>query len=500
MSAEGVRVDLQAPGEVRWIAERLEQAGFAAWAVGGAVRDALSGRSPGDWDLTTSARPRDVQRLFRRTVPIGIDHGTVGVIGRSGRMYEVTTFRRDVETFGRRARVSFSDSLEEDLERRDFTINAVAWHPGSGEVRDPHGGMRDLEERVLRTVGDPHARFEEDRLRVLRALRFAGRFGLRIDPGTWEAIRASAGKLGNLSAERIREELWKTMAGQPAPSATLGMYAESGVLSQLYPALEACRGVPHPSGGADLWEHLLATADAVPRTRPLLRIAGLLHEVGAAGPAAQLDRATSPAPGPSREESASAGRGGAGTGGGEAGVPEASPGAAVPAYGRGAAEERSQREVAGASAALARAILQGLRSSNADTDRVTHLIAQHRPAPTASASPAELRRWVRRVGLNHLNDVTRLLVAGCRAGDPAPPAAELVRLRGRLREVLAEKPPLAVSELAVGGADLRDLGVAPGPLYGEILKQLLERATEDPGLNTREALLDLARNLLERSS
>src|SRR5690554_2547911 len=152
-------VKLGAPDDLVDIVRRRERAGHPAWAVGGAVRDALAGIEPEDWDVATAARPEDVRRIFPRTVPVGIEHGTVGVLSRSGRMYEVTTFRRDVETFGRKARVRFSDSLEDDLERRDFTINAVAWHPLTGEVRDPHGGMDDLRDRVLRTVGEPRERF-----------------------------------------------------------------------------------------------------------------------------------------------------------------------------------------------------------------------------------------------------------------------------------------------------------------------------------------------------
>ncbi|HEV2132552.1 MAG TPA: polynucleotide adenylyltransferase, partial [Longimicrobiaceae bacterium] len=148
------RRELEPPHEVRRIARRLEEAGHATWTVGGAVRDALAGIPPGDWDLTTAARPGEVQRLFRRTVPIGVEHGTVGVLGKDGHLYEVTTFRRDVETFGRRARVAFADTLEEDLERRDFTINAVAWHPLTREVRDPHGGVPALRAGLLRTVGE----------------------------------------------------------------------------------------------------------------------------------------------------------------------------------------------------------------------------------------------------------------------------------------------------------------------------------------------------------
>ena len=266
MTEPGERPDLAPPPDVVRIARRLEESGFSTWAVGGAVRDALAGRRPADWDLATAARPGDVRRLFRRTVPVGIEHGTVGVLGRDGRMYEVTTFRRDVETFGRKARVSFSDTVEEDLERRDFTINAVAWHPLTREVRDPHGGAGDLCAGVLRTVGEPAERFREDRLRVLRALRFAGRFGLRVDAGTWAAARDTAPHLPELSAERVREELFKTLREVARPSESLRLYQGCGALASLYPELERCVGA-EDRGGEDVWSHLLRAMDAR-RKRP----------------------------------------------------------------------------------------------------------------------------------------------------------------------------------------------------------------------------------------
>jgi len=271
--------DLRPPPEVVRIARRLEDAGYATWAVGGAVRDALAGHGEGkDWDLATAARPRDVQRLFRKTIPVGLAHGTVGVLGADNRLVEVTTFRRDVETDGRHAKVSFSDTVEEDLQRRDFTINAVAWHPLRHEVRDPHGGVPDLRDGLLRTVGDARERFREDRLRVLRALRFAGRFGLRVDPATWEAAREAAPELPLLSAERVREELMKVLKEVKRPSDSLRLYASSGALAALYPELQACVGVP--DGDEDVWSHLLRTADAAPPSRIPLRLTGLLHDVG----------------------------------------------------------------------------------------------------------------------------------------------------------------------------------------------------------------------------
>ncbi|HSH46961.1 MAG TPA: CCA tRNA nucleotidyltransferase, partial [Longimicrobiales bacterium] len=227
--AEGRAMDLRPPRAVRRIARRLEKAGFETWAVGGAVRDRVAGRPAGDWDLATRARPPEVMALFRRTVPVGVDHGTVGVLD-GGEMYEVTTFRQDVETFGRHAVVKFADTLEDDLSRRDFTINALAWHPLRGELMDPFGGADDLRHGVLRTVGEAGERFAEDYLRILRALRFAGQFDLEVEPGTWRALLAAVGHLTELSAERVREELYKVLSGIRSASRSLDLYRSAGVL------------------------------------------------------------------------------------------------------------------------------------------------------------------------------------------------------------------------------------------------------------------------------
>lgn len=271
---------LGAPPDVVWIVRTLEAEGYETWAVGGSVRDAVAGRPSGDWDLATRARPADVRRIFRRTVPLGVEHGTVGVLSASGTMYEVTTFRRDVETDGRHAVVAFADDVRDDLSRRDFTINAMAWHPLRGELLDPHGGARDLEAGVLRTVGSPEERFAEDHLRVLRALRFASLFGLTVDASTWEALRADVPSLPELSAERIRDELLKTLSADPRPSAALELWVASGAVAALLPEL-AERTV----GAA--WARTRAAVDALPRGRPLLRLAALLHVV-APEPAAAL--------------------------------------------------------------------------------------------------------------------------------------------------------------------------------------------------------------------
>ena len=279
-----------APPAVRWIARTLEEAGHDTWAVGGAVRDVLLGRPSGDWDLATKATPAELRKLFRRTVPIGIEHGTVGILARDGTMYEITTFRRDVETDGRHAVVSFADTIGEDLARRDFTINAVAWHPLREELFDPFDGLPDLERGVLRTVGAPEERFREDYLRILRALRFAGRFDLSIEAATWDALRALVGHLTALSAERVRDELLKVLNADPEPAQALDLYARSGALRVLYPELDALRGADTALQGVDRWTVSVATAVELPAGRPLLRLAALLRELGPADAAGLLLR------------------------------------------------------------------------------------------------------------------------------------------------------------------------------------------------------------------
>lgn len=231
------------PAEVGKIASRLRDSGFEVWYVGGAVRDVLlelllgqSAARVGDFDIATSARPEQVQALFRRTVPVGIEHGTVAVLDESGIAHEVTTFRKDVKTDGRHAEVEFGVTLEDDLARRDFTINAVAVHPLSGEIRDPFGGRQDLRARVVRAVGDPAMRFREDRLRVLRALRFAAALGFALDPATWDALVAAASDLAHLSRERVRDE-WLKMLATSLPSAGVGLWRRAGVWREVWPEL-----------------------------------------------------------------------------------------------------------------------------------------------------------------------------------------------------------------------------------------------------------------------
>ena len=254
------------PGPVRELVERLEEEGFETWTVGGEVRDSLLGRPSGrnEWDLATRATPKQMRRLFDRTVPLGVEYGTVGVFASDGELYEITTFRHDVITYGRKAVVAFASTLDEDLARRDFTINAIAWHPRRRVLHDPHGGRRDLENRVLRAVGDPAHRFREDYLRVLRGLRFAGALALDIHPDTWAGMLKAVPGLAGLSMERVREELLKVMEAA-RPSRTLALYETSGARTVILPQLSEGIG-----------PRALATIDAVPREDAHTRMAALL--------------------------------------------------------------------------------------------------------------------------------------------------------------------------------------------------------------------------------
>lgn len=442
---------LAPPAGVLEIARRLSDMGRQAWAVGGAVRDALLGRHGVDWDIATDARPEEVRRIFRRTVPLGIEHGTVGVLAKDGVMYEVTTFRRDVETFGRHAVVAFADTIDEDLARRDFTINALAWDPLTHELRDPYGGAADLRDGVLRTVGVPAERFAEDWLRVLRALRFAGHYDLTIDPATWDALVAAAPQLTTLSAERIREELIKVLAKTAGASVTLELYERSGALRVLYPEVAETVGLvtgdePEP----DAWRRALRAVDAISRTRTLLRIAAFLHGTGY--PAARTRDL----------------RGGWRFTGHEV------------AAGRKAED-----------------VMRRLRASNAEVELVRDFVSLQGDLFPPDANDAQVRRWLVRVGPQRVLDLFRLRIALWRASPVARGDRDLVERWRKAHRVLLAHPPLEIRDLAVGGAELRGLGLEPGPEFGEILRALLERVLDDPSLNEKETLMRMVSRELE---
>jgi len=234
---------LPIPSEVLKIAKKLEAAGFETWCVGGAIRDNLLGLENHDFDLTTSAPPAEVQKVFRRTVPVGIEHGTVAVLDATNQPHEVTTFRKDIQTDGRHAVVEFGVSLMDDLARRDFTINAIAYHPIRHEWRDPFQGEQDLAKKLIRSVGDPNWRFQEDYLRILRALRFSARFEFRIHPRTLEAAKGNVQGLAQLSAERVRDEWFKGIQTAKKVSKLVALWVDTGAKRIWLPELGDASGV-----------------------------------------------------------------------------------------------------------------------------------------------------------------------------------------------------------------------------------------------------------------
>jgi tRNA nucleotidyltransferase (CCA-adding enzyme) len=233
---------LPIPAEVLKIARKLEDSGYETWCVGGAIRDNLLGLENHDFDLTTAAPPEDVRRLFKRTVPVGIEHGTVAVLDRNNRAHEITTFRKDIRTDGRHAVVEFGVSLTDDLARRDFTINAIAYHPIRHEWRDPFKGADDIAKQLIRSVGDANWRFQEDYLRILRALRFSARFAFRIHAGTLEAAKANAQGLSQLSAERVRDEWFKGIRTAGRVSKLLALWIDVGAARIWLPEIRDAGG------------------------------------------------------------------------------------------------------------------------------------------------------------------------------------------------------------------------------------------------------------------
>jgi tRNA nucleotidyltransferase (CCA-adding enzyme) len=250
---------LQIPEPILHIARSLDHAGFEAWCVGGSLRDRLLGQPQSDFDIATSATPEEVQRLFPRTVAVGVKYGTVGVLDRDRVLHEVTTFRRDVSTDGRHAVVQYGVSLDDDLARRDFTINAIAYHPLRHEWRDPFSGKQDLEGRLIRAVGNPAQRFAEDYLRILRALRFSARFEFAIDPETWRAAQAAAPGLKQLSAERVRDEWFKGLQTARSVLQFASLWREAGAASAWIPELHIEKQtIPEPP--ASVRDPVLLTA------------------------------------------------------------------------------------------------------------------------------------------------------------------------------------------------------------------------------------------------
>ena len=443
---------LKVPADVEKVVDRLLDADHDAYVVGGSVRDALRGVDPHDWDVTTDATPEQIQKVFKRSL-YNNRFGTV-VVQSGDHEVEVTTYRTEAGYADHRRpdAVAFTASLEEDLERRDFTMNAMAWRPPRGgkpgELIDPFGGRTDLEARLLRAVGDPDARFKEDALRMLRAVRFATLLDLQIEAKTAAAVKRNATLTETLSGERIQQELVK-MLSVPTPSVALQMLSDVGVLAVICPELEDCKGTPQEKAAAEnVFEHLLATVDATPRNDLALRLAGLFHDIGKPDTFAD--------------------------------------------------GHFHQHEFVGE--AKARAILRRWKFDKETIAEVTHLIRNHMFWYQTEWTGSAVRRFMNKIGIEYIPALFALRRAdNIGSGGRSPRMYALDALWQRVQEEIAAANALSLRDLRIDGNDvMKDLGLPPSPEVGRILRALFERVLDDPTLNEREKLLALARDEAKR--
>lgn len=466
-------MEIRPPEPVLSILETLWRSGHAAYIVGGSIRDVILGRVPADWDLATDARPERILVLFPGSAYEN-RFGTVSVRS-GGASFEITTFRSDHEHADHRRpdRVEFGDSIEVDLARRDFTINALAWGadaPAGARVRaaagagvtpgravagatgkpdptliDLHGGTADIEARIIRAVGDPRRRFEEDALRMVRAVRLATTLDFGIDAGTLAAIQARSSLVAHLSAERVACELEKLLAAE-RPSVGLRLMAATEILTVISPELAAQRGIPQSKiPGDDLWDHTVRTVDAVASGHPVVRLAALLHDIGK--PATMADG------------------------------------------------HFLGHDAVGAE--LATAFMERLRLPRAVVADVAHLVRQHMFSYEPSWGDSGVRRFTQRVGRGAMAALLELREADNEGSGLARSAHGLDELRARVEAQLTARVALERRDLVIDGSDLiMELGLSEGPMLGRILDALLDQAVTDPTINDRATLLLLAQAML----
>ena len=437
-------MNFQIPSKVETIINILETAGFEAYAVGGCVRDTLLGRTPNDWDITTSARPEQVKELFHRTVDTGLAHGTVTVLmDKEG--FEVTTYRVDGEyEDGRHPKeVTFTASLEEDLKRRDFTINAMAYNHRKGLV-DLFDGQKDLEGKVIRCVGDPLERFTEDALRIMRAVRFSAQLGFSLETDTRKALSVLAPNLKHVSAERIQVELVKLLVS-PHPD-YLRIAYEAGITKEFLPEFDLCMETPQntPHHCYTVGEHILHSLLYVKEDR-VLRITMLLHDI------------------------------------------------AKPVVRKTDENGRDHFKNHGPEGEkMAKSILRRLKFDNDTISKVTRLIRWHDLRP--SSDPVEVRKAMNIIGEDLFPMWMEVQKADSQAQSDYLAEEKRARQKGVRRtweKIVREGQCVSLKGLAVTGSDLIAAGMKPGKEMGAVLHMLLEKVLEEPELNEKDKLLKL---------
>lgn len=444
----------------------FEENGFKAYLVGGAVRDALMGKEPSDWDLTTNATPEQVMQIFHKVIPTGIAHGTVTVHFMKEEI-EVTTFRTESDySDGRHPdKVEYTGNIEEDLSRRDFTMNAIAVSIKDGSLVDPFDGQTDIKKKIIRTVGNPYERFSEDGLRPVRAVRFSAQLGFEIEKETFKAISdpkiLSVTK--GISVERFRDELMKLLKAEK-PSYGLKIMEESGIMHLFMPEFDVCRGCIQGDFRGfhefDVMDHLLYACDGAPKEKPIVRLAALFHDIGK----------------PKSKK-----------------VVHTDAGDTNTFY----SHERYSAEIT-------KSLMTRLKFSNAEIESVCHLVENHMFNYEPNWTDAAVRRFLVKVKYENVEDLFDLRLADIYGMHNIPvrmhdtsTVALLLEFKERIDKEEAQKTALDLKSLAVNGKDLMQNGIPAGKILGQILNELFETVLDDPAQNTKETLLNIAKNLYE---
>ncbi|WP_432632914.1 HD domain-containing protein [Brachyspira sp.] len=451
------------PAPIKEIARILNTEGFQCFLVGGAVRDSIMGFTPKEYDITTNAKPEDVQRIFKYTIPTGIKHGTILVI-LDDMHVEITTFRSDGNySDGRHPdKVEYTASIEDDLPRRDLTINAMAYNILDGTLIDMFDGMKDIKNKIIRSVGNPYERFTEDGLRIMRAIRFATRLNFNIEKETFDAICHSTGMLTSIAYERIREEFNGILISDN-PFRGIELLRKTGILALIMPELMQGFGVAQNRFHKyDVYYHILHTIQAVEPLETeeltlLVRLAALFHDI--AKPMVQKKV--------SKQEE--------------------------PVY--------YNHEVVGAN--VAKKVMRRLKYSNAEIDFVTLLVRQHMFYYQDEWTDGAVRRFMKAVGIENIKPLLKLREADrLGSGNRKDKESKAIpKLLARIDKIIEEENAITVKDLKINGNDLmKEFNLKPGPIVGKILNYLLDLILDEPSLNDKEKLMEKTKLFLESNN
>lgn len=437
---------IDVPKQVKGVCKKLKNSGYIAYVVGGAVRDFYVGKTPKDWDVSTNAKPLEVMELFHKIIPTGIDYGTITVI-EDGMAIEITTFRGDgIYSDGRRPDgITFVDSIEEDLSRRDLRMNAMAFDPITGQLVDPFFGAVDISNGEINTVGDADERFNEDALRMMRAIRFSSQLDFEISRDIFRSITRNREKLLNVSMERIREEFISILKSRN-PRKGISLLCDSGLMNYIIPEFMRTKGCEQNRWHSyDVYNHSLNVMETLPPD-PLLRLAGLIHDIG-------------------------------------------KPDTQTPSISKG---EFRFPDHARVGAIYAESIMKKLKFSNHEIKKVSHMVNNHMRIANIPSKDFNIKRLIRDLKPEYVEDFIifhRADMVDCPYKKTL--ITEFDRDCTRVRNMMTDNLVIDASGLAIDGNDIISLGIPAGPKVGDIIKNLVEVVIDNPELNKKECLIDM---------